>query len=189
MSGKTMKQKVLIAGLGNPGDKYRRTRHNVGFLVLERLCEELGATGFTFERRFQGELATGRMESGVDVFLAKPDTFMNNSGACVQPLLKFHKIPFDMLLVIHDEIEQAFGKVDLRHGGGHRGHNGLRDIADKCGTKDFHRLRVGVGRPPPPSREVASYVLAPFSREEEAGLPSILDEGCRLAMDWLKNID
>ena len=162
----------LIVGLGNPGEKYARTRHNAGFWFVDELARRHGAT-LRSERKFQGE--TGRVTiDGHTVTLLKPDTFMNLSGQAVQAIASFYKWPPGRLLVVHDEIDLPPGTVRLKRGGGHGGNNGLRDITQKIG-KDFLRLRVGVGRPG--SGEVIDHVLGRPRAEDQVLIERALDEG------------
>lgn len=180
-----MNRTVLVAGLGNPGKKYAGNRHNVGFMVLDHLADRLNLTVET--RRWGG--LYGRTdfaaagEKKLDLVLLKPQDFMNCSGDAVCQAARFFKIEADQLLVIHDEIELPFADVRLKKGGGHKGHNGLRHIIEKCGSPDFHRLRVGVDRPQHP--DVAGYVLADFSPEEKTNLTALLDKSCGLCLEWL----
>lgn len=151
----------LIVGLGNPGAKYELTRHNLGFLVIDALLDE--TDNATTRQGFSGKVAR------VDLFgepcvLLKPETFMNRSGTSVQQAMAFHKIALDHLLVIHDDLDLNLGDVRIKRGGGHGGHNGLRDITRLIGP-DFIRLRMGIGRPPIKGME-ADYVLSPFSDQE-----------------------
>lgn len=135
----------LIVGLGNPGPEHTKTRHNAGFWFIENLARQTSCE-FSVESRFHGE--TTRINSaGLDCRLLKPLTFMNESGRAVQAQLDYFNINSDEMLVVHDEIDLDSGIVRLKRGGGHGGHNGLRDIINKTGAKDFLRLRIGVGHP------------------------------------------
>jgi PTH1 family peptidyl-tRNA hydrolase len=153
----------LIVGLGNPGRQYEKTRHNAGFLFLDRLVSELNSA-WVNESRFDGQLA----EIGVvgnKVLLLKPGTFMNRSGQAVGKVARYYKLAPDEILVIHDELDFEPGIAKLKKDGGHAGHNGLRDIIAHLGTKEFYRLRIGIGRPPV-GRVVADYVLSEPSRKD-----------------------
>ncbi|MDX9741382.1 MAG: aminoacyl-tRNA hydrolase [Gammaproteobacteria bacterium] len=169
---------ALLVGLGNPGAKYERTRHNAGFWLLDSLARQLGAE-FRSERRFSGDLASVRLE-GRTVFLLKPTTFMNRSGQAVRALAHFHKLTPQQVLIVHDEIDLPPGTARLKRDGGHGGHNGLRDIiANFGGDRDFYRLRIGVGRPGPGAAEVVDYVLnAPSAAERDA-----IDAAIEAALD------
>ncbi len=153
----------LMVGLGNPGRQYEKTRHNAGFLFLDRLVSESNC-GWVKESRFDGYLAEISV-AGVKVMLLKPDTFMNRSGQAVGKVSRYYKIAPESILVIHDELDFDVGVVKLKKDGGHAGHNGLRDIIAHLGSKDFYRLRVGIGRPPG-GKAVADFVLANPSKSE-----------------------
>ena len=154
---------ALIAGLGNPGPEYAETRHNAGFRFLEALLP--AGTGFKPEHRFAGQVARVIL-GGSDVWLLKPDTFMNHSGESVAKLAHFYKIPVESILVAHDDLDLLPGVVRLKLGGGDGGHNGLKDITEKLGA-NYVRLRIGIGHPGD-AAQVASYVLrrAPVSEQE-----------------------
>ncbi|HET9213802.1 MAG TPA: aminoacyl-tRNA hydrolase [Gaiellaceae bacterium] len=155
---------LLVAGLGNPGREYARTRHNVGFLVCDELARRHGGS---FRSKFSGELADVRLD-GARVALLKPQTYMNESGRSVGAAARFYKLEPQHLLVVHDEADLDLGRLQARAGGGLAGHNGLRSVAQHLRSQNFLRLRVGVGRPERGDpRPVADYVLAPFSPEED----------------------
>ncbi len=171
---------VLVAGLGNPGREYRGNRHNAGFMVIDRLCEELGAR----LGRMQSKALTGSAtRDGVKIVLAKPQTFMNLSGQSVAALLRFYKIPREQLLVIHDDLDLPFGTLRLRPGGGPGGQKGVGSIIQQLGTQDFARLRIGIGRPPG-RMDPASYVLHDFAKDEQEFLPVILKQASDAALVW-----
>ncbi len=156
----------LVVGLGNPGEGYARTRHNVGFLVADRLARALGGD-FTV-RKFAAELAEGR--AGPEkVWIMKPQTFMNHSGEAVGGALRFWKLGLEDLVVVHDDLELEPFRVQLKVGGGDGGHNGLKSVNAHVGGRDYARVRVGVGRPPP-GMDPADYVLGKFSKADEAEL-------------------
>ncbi len=172
----------LVVGLGNPGDGYARTRHNVGFLVADRLARQLGAQ-FSVEK-FAAELAEGRC-GAERVWIMKPRTYMNKSGESVGPALRFWKLGLDDLVVVHDDLELDPFRVQLKVGGGHGGHNGLKSVNAHAGGPDYARVRVGVGRPPP-RMDPADYVLGKFAKGEEAELEDCLEratEATRLAVE------
>jgi PTH1 family peptidyl-tRNA hydrolase len=151
---------LLVAGLGNPGPEYARTRHNVGFMVADELARR---TGDSWRGKFSGELAEVRLD-GLRLALVKPQTYMNESGRSVGAALRFFKTDPEHLLVVHDEVDLEPGRLQARLGGGLAGHNGLRSVAQHVGTADFARLRVGVGRPERGDpRPVADFVLSPFA--------------------------
>ncbi len=156
----------MIVGLGNPGANYSATRHNAGYWLLDRIAEDRGAT-LRPESRFQGEV--GRFRSGShDLLLLKPSTFMNRSGQSVAALSRYFKIAPEQILVLHDELDLPPGDNRLKRGGGHGGHNGLRDIINRIG-KDFLRLRIGIGHPGD-RNQVVNYVLKAPSREDLAAI-------------------
>ncbi len=155
---------LLVVGLGNPGRRHARDRHNVGFMVVDELARRTNAT---FKGKFSGQIGEVRV-GPARVALLKPDTFMNDSGRSVQPAVSFYKTPLDALLVVHDEVDLDHGRLQVRLGGGLAGHNGLRSIAARVGSPDFLRLRVGVGRPGRDDpRDVADFVLAAFAPEDD----------------------
>ena len=160
----------VIAGLGNPGPQYQWTRHNAGFLFLDRLAsaENCPLTRKNFSG-LTGEWSYG----GHRLVLLKPQTFMNRSGQSVMPALQFHKAPLTQLIVVHDELDLPFGTARFKQGGGHGGHNGLRSIMEQLGKGDFIRLRIGIGRPP--HGDTSNYVLGNIPPAEMEQLPRILD--------------
>ena len=155
---------LLVAGLGNPGREYERTRHNVGWLVLDELARRHGGS---WRSKFSGSLAETRLD-GLRVALLKPETYMNESGRSVAAAARFFKVDPDSLLVVHDDVDLEAGRLQARRGGGLAGHNGLRSLAQDLGTQDFLRLRIGVGRPGRGDpRPVSDWVLSPFAPEED----------------------
>lgn len=178
----------LIAGLGNPGEKYARNRHNVGFVVVDELARRSGLA--TWKSNKLGAESTSGMVAGTKVVLVKPQEFMNLSGFAVQRALDFHNIEPASLLVAHDEIDLPFGIVRIKQGGGHGGHNGLRSIMQQLGTPDFARLRIGVGRDPhspPGAKDAASWVLADFSKSQQTSISSIISACCDDVESILRN--
>lgn len=153
----------LLVGLGNPGQQYEKTRHNVGFLFLEELVSELGCVWIN-EPKYQGSFSECGI-AGRKVMLLKPDTFMNRSGLSVEKITRYYKLAPEEILVIHDDLDFDVGVVKLKKDGGHAGHNGLKDIIAHLGSKDFYRLRIGIGRPAM-GRSVADFVLSPPSKNE-----------------------
>ncbi len=161
----------LVLGLGNPGRQYERTRHNAGFLVVDRLAER---QGFVCDKRqFNALVGKGRVGSVGAVF-AKPQSFMNRSGHPASSLRGYYKVERTDVLVVHDEIDLPFGDVRVKVGGGHGGHNGLRDLVAQLGGADFARVRFGVGRPPE-GWDVADYVLGRWSTHEADALADHVD--------------
>ena len=168
-----MAEPLLVVGLGNPGENYARTRHNVGFMVADVLAARLGSK-FNTHKRSGAEIVTGRL-AGHAVVLAKPRCYMNESGRQVGPLAKFYSVPPADIVVIHDDLDIDFGRIRLKLGGGEGGHNGLRSAATALGTKDFQRVRIGIGRPPG-RRDPAAFVLETFSATERAEVPTICEQ-------------
>jgi PTH1 family peptidyl-tRNA hydrolase len=163
----------LVVGLGNPGDNYARTRHNLGFMVADLLAARLGSK-FKAHKRSGAEVVSGRL-AGHSVLVAKPRCFMNESGRQVGPLAKFYSVaPADMI-VIHDDLDLEFGSIRLKIGGGEGGHNGLRSVVAALGTKEFQRVRIGIGRPPG-RKDPAAFVLENFTAAERADVPTICEQ-------------
>jgi PTH1 family peptidyl-tRNA hydrolase len=162
----------LIVGLGNPGAKYARNRHNIGFMALDMIASDHGVG--PWKQKFQGLVTEGRFGSDRAVFL-KPETFMNNSGQSVAAAMKFHKIDAEDVVVFHDELDLAPGKIRFKMSGGHAGHNGLRSIHAHIGA-DYGRIRMGVGHPGHKDR-VAGFVLSDFAKAEQDWLDDVL-RGC-----------
>jgi PTH1 family peptidyl-tRNA hydrolase len=162
----------LLVGLGNPGREYESTRHNAGFEAIDLLARAASATAF--REKFSGEYATGSL-SGEPVVLLRPLTYMNLSGQCVQPAAAFFKVPPARIIVLHDELDVPLGQLRAKVGGGHAGHNGLRDIQAKLGTPEFARVRIGIGRPGPGFKgTVADFVLQRFDAYERGQLEHAL---------------
>ncbi len=179
--------RTLIVGLGNPGPRYARNRHNVGFMVIDRLAAAAGID--VSKAKFKGLHGVGEID-GHKVVLLKPQTFMNVSGQSVVPAQGFFGVDVERIWVVHDELDLPFGTLRLKVGGGHAGHNGLRSIIGQLGSRDFARLRVGIGRPR--HGEVSDFVLSDFAAGEERDwLPDLQDraaDALRLALkDGLKN--
>jgi PTH1 family peptidyl-tRNA hydrolase len=155
---------LLVAGLGNPGREYARTRHNVGWMVLDELARRHDGS---WRGKFSGQLAEVRVDDARTA-LVKPETYMNESGRSIAGAARFFKAPVDSVLVVHDDVDLDEGRLQARRGGGLAGHNGLRSIAQALGSQDFLRVRIGVGRPGRGDRRsVADYVLAPFDAETD----------------------
>lgn len=161
----------LISGLGNPGREYRENRHNVGFMVLDRLAARLG---ITFTRLESKALVTKTEYQGQRLVLAKPQTFMNLSGTSVGSLLRFYKVPIENLLVAYDDVDLPLGSLRIRPDGGSAGQKGMASIIERLGTDNFARLRVGIGRPPG-QMDAAAYVLQDFSNQELEFLLPVVD--------------
>ena len=161
----------LIVGLGNPGNEYKDTRHNTGFWFVDKISEQFGIS-LSHDKKFHGDVGRGTI-FGQDVRLLKPDTFMNRSGLAVAPLAKFYNIAPNEILIAHDELDIAPGSIRLKTGGGHGGHNGLKDIVPHIGA-DFHRLRIGIGHPGHASK-VSGWVLSKPSSDDGISIDKALD--------------
>jgi peptidyl-tRNA hydrolase, PTH1 family len=174
---------LLVAGLGNPGREYERTRHNVGWLVLDELARRHGGS---WRSKFSGSLAEVRL-GDARLALLKPETYMNESGRSVGAAARFFKVEPEQLLVVHDDVDLEPGRLQARRGGGLAGHNGLRSLAQHLGSQEFLRLRIGVGRPGRGDRRsVSDWVLSPFAVEDDVealvsraadAVEAIVDEG------------
>ncbi len=173
----------LIVGLGNPGRDYAHTRHNAGFWWVERCAQDL-RIALKPEARYFGIAGRGNSTSG-EVFLLQPQTFMNASGKSVAALARFYKIEPAQILVVHDELDLAPGVARLKMGGGHGGHNGLKDIAAQLGGRDFWRLRLGIGHPGE-KNQVVNYVLKPPRTDELALIEDAISDGLRVLPDMLR---
>ncbi|MGP4054053.1 aminoacyl-tRNA hydrolase [Mycobacterium sp. 4D054] len=168
-----MAEPVLVVGLGNPGPNYATTRHNLGFMVVDVLADRMGEK-FKVHKKSGAEVATGRL-AGRSVVLAKPRVYMNESGRQVGPLAKFYSVAPTDVVVIHDELDIDFGRIRLKGGGGVAGHNGLRSVSSALGSNDFHRVRVGIGRPPG-HKSGAGFVLENFNSVERKEVPTIVEQ-------------
>ncbi len=171
----------LIVGLGNPDREYRGNRHNVGFMVLDQLAARLGAT---FSRVKMNALMTAVRHGDERLILIKPQTFMNLSGQAVSSFARFYKLPLENLLVVYDDVDLPFETLRLKPNGGDAGQKGVRSIIKQLGTKEFPRLRVGIGRPPG-RMPVSAYVLQDFSKPEKKLLPLVLDQGASAALHFI----
>ncbi|MBY4575876.1 aminoacyl-tRNA hydrolase [Gordonia paraffinivorans] len=165
----------LIVGLGNPGPKYEKTRHNVGAMVVDGLASSAGER-WKVHKKSGAEVAEVRL-GGLPVLLAKARVYMNESGRQIGPLAKFYSVDPADLIVVHDELDIDFGLVRLKKGGGEGGHNGLRSISQVMGTKDYLRVRMGIGRPPG-RQDPADFVLKPFPAADRAEVELLVRNGC-----------
>lgn len=170
----------LIVGLGNPGHQYANNRHNVGAWFIERLAQHQ-QSHLQAEPKFYGLISKATINQRI-IWLLEPSTYMNESGKAVAALAKFYKIPANQILVVHDELDFPAGTLKFKTGGGHGGHNGLRDIIACLGTNDFHRLRIGIDHPG--HRDlVVSYVLGDPSKNDKEKIEQAIDEGLRIIDD------
>ncbi|HLR51937.1 MAG TPA: aminoacyl-tRNA hydrolase [Candidatus Avamphibacillus sp.] len=172
-----------IVGLGNPGRKYKKTRHNIGFLVIDELLHrnrwKLNKT------KFNGDYALEHYQ-GEKVILLKPQTFMNLSGEAIRPLVDYYNIDIKDILVIYDDLDLPTGKIRLRQKGGHGGHNGIRSALEHLGQKDFKRLRIGIGRPVD-ATSIVDYVLSKFNKQEKEEVVSSIHKAADACEAWLEN--
>lgn len=171
-----------IVGLGNPGRKYKQTRHNIGFIIIEELCYR--NKWKLNKSKFNGNYAL-EQSSGEKVLLLQPQTFMNLSGEAIQPLADYYNIPAEDILVIFDDLDLPAGKIRLREKGGHGGHNGVRSTISEMGTKDFKRLRFGIGRPTTPM-PVVNYVLGKFPKSEREAITDGIEKAADACETWLE---
>jgi peptidyl-tRNA hydrolase, PTH1 family len=171
----------LLIGLGNPGREYRDNRHNLGFMVIDRLIVRLNARGMKVQSKAIVTTATYEERK---LILAKPQTYMNLSGQSAQGLLNFYKIPVENMLIAHDDLDIPFGTIRIRPGGGPGGQKGMASTIERLGTKEFPRLRLGIGRPPG-RMDPAAYVLQDFSRDEMKILSEIVDRAAEAALTFV----
>ncbi len=170
---------LLLVGLGNPGSKYEKTRHNIGFMALDEVARSQNLSAW--RGRFQSAAAEGLI--GTEKVLAlKPQTYMNNSGQAVGEAMRYFKLPVDQLVVLYDDLDLAPSKVKVRQGGGHAGHNGIKSMIQHCGA-DFWRVRLGIGHPGD-KRQVTNYVLSEFAKDEWAQV----DDVCRAVGDEIPRL-
>jgi peptidyl-tRNA hydrolase, PTH1 family len=177
----TPENSYILIGLGNPGREYNHTRHNFGFMLIDRLCVRLNARGMKLQ---SNAIVISTTYDDRKLILAKPQTYMNLSGQSVQGLLHFYKIPIENLLVAHDDLDLPFGTIRIRPAGGPGGQRGMASTIEKLGTKDFPRLRLGIGRPPG-RMDPKAYVLQNFSKEDAKILPEILDRAADAALEFV----
>ena len=183
----------LVVGLGNPGKEYAANRHNVGFMVADLLASRMGAK-FGRSKRSHADVAEGRLGfGGPKLILAKPLTYMNLSGAPVSQLAQFFKVPLENVIAVHDELDVPFGQVRVKRGGGEGGHNGLRSMSKSLATKEYARVRFGIGRPPG-RQDPADYVLSDFSAAERKELDFLVDRAADVVeaviaegVEWAQN--
>lgn len=173
----------IIIGLGNPGQKYEKTRHNIGFRVLDKLAEKIQIS-FTNKDKLKALLGEGTSKDQ-KVILIKPQTYMNLSGEAVQAILSWYKASVLDMLIVHDDIDLEFGKIRIRDKGRSGGHNGIQSIIQHLGVEVFHRLKIGVNRPPT-GWDPADYVLAKFNAEEEVKIPEIIEKAVEQIEEFIK---
>jgi PTH1 family peptidyl-tRNA hydrolase len=177
----TPEMSYLLIGLGNPGREYQTNRHNFGFMLIDRLAVRLNARGLKVQSK---AIVTSGIYQEHKIILAKPQTYMNLSGQSIQGLANFYKLPLENLLVAHDDLDIPFGTIRMRPGGGPGGQKGVASTIAQLGTKDFARLRLGIGRPPG-RMDPAAYVLQNFSRDETKILSEVLDRAADAALEFV----
>jgi PTH1 family peptidyl-tRNA hydrolase len=165
-----------IAGLGNPGGKYEGTRHNVGFMAVDRMAERLGVR-WTVNTRCRALVCEGRLANGETVVLLKPQTYMNLSGESIRAYMNYYKLPLEDFIVVYDDMDTEVGQLRLRYKGSAGGHNGIKSIIQHTGTEQFKRIRIGISRPPE-GMEIVHYVLSDFTRSERPIIDKVLDLTC-----------
>jgi peptidyl-tRNA hydrolase, PTH1 family len=173
----------FIAGLGNPGPEYAATRHNVGFMLVDRLVSRWHAT-WAMEKKFQARLAKVKRD-GRDVILCQPQTFMNDSGEAVGAVGRFYQLPPNRMLIVVDDADLTLGQLRMRAEGSSGGHHGLESIERQLGTREYPRLRLGIGRRAPEQREITDHVLGRFEAEERKVMEEVLDRAVRQVECWL----
>ena len=178
-----MTDPYLLIGLGNPGREYKDTRHNIGFMFIDHLAEKIGARGMKVQSK---SIVTSGLFEETKLILAKPQTYMNLSGQSVQGLLHFYKIPHTHLLVAHDDLDIPYGTIRIRPTGGPGGQRGMANTIELLGTKDFPRLRLGIGRPPG-RMDPKDYVLQDFSKDELKLMPELLSRASDAALEFVMN--
>lgn len=168
----------VVVGLGNPGDKYASTRHNIGFIVAEELAKRLdGKFASNKYRALVAQVRLGVGGQAPQLVIVKPQTYMNDSGNAVAPLARYFNCDPERIIAIHDELDIPFEAIRVKIGGGDNGHNGLKSLTGSLGTADYFRIRMGIGRPSTP-QETADYVLDNFSRSEKSALPDLAARAC-----------
>lgn len=177
----------IIIGLGNPGKKYADTRHNAGFMMVEKIKESYDFPDFKFNKKLNCEISKGAIDEK-EILLAKPQTFMNNSGDSVRTLVDFYKLTPDDIIVIHDDIDLPLGRYKIANSSGSAGHNGVEDIISKIGTKDFSRIRIGIANESLRTEiEPADFVLQKFSQEELKTITGEINENILLEIKKYSN--
>jgi len=179
----TSDNSYLLIGLGNPGREYRESRHNVGFMLIDRIAVRLDARGMKVQSK---AIVMTALYEDRKLILAKPQTYMNLSGQSVQGLIHFYKLPLTNVLIAHDDLDIPSGTIRIRPGGGPGGQRGMASTIEQLGTKDFPRLRIGIGRPPG-RMDPSAYVLQDFTRDEMKSISEILDRAADAALEFVVN--
>lgn len=164
----------LIIGLGNPGSKFEKTRHNIGFMTINALVRGLGLPDFKLDKKLEAEIVKED-----DTIYAKPQTYMNESGRAIQKISNFYKITPENITIIHDDKDMIFGKIRTRDKGSSGGHNGIKSIIEYLGTENFSRIKIGIQNPDKPIKDTSKYVLKNFSRKQKKELENIIDQAIK----------
>lgn len=170
----------LVAGLGNPGEKYSKTRHNIGFLVIDEITKKLQTTNINNQN------FNAIVQKNLSTLYVKPQTFMNLSGESILSIVEYYNIPNENIIIVHDDLDLPFGTIKFKNGGGHGGHNGLRSIDSHIG-KDYTRVRIGIGKPEVKG-DVANYVLHNFTKEQFEQLETVIIDHCKKAIEALMRL-
>lgn len=176
---------TIIIGLGNPGDKYEKTRHNVGFMFLDKVAEKFNFSEFNLSKKFHSQIAEGEI-AGKKAILVKPQTFMNESGIAVETIIGYYKIPLSDILVVHDEIDIPLGNIKIVHGRGSAGHKGVKSIIEKFGD-DFTRFRIGIGPETSKKQKTEKFVIDNFSKKETVALKHTFKKTQQALEDFLND--
>lgn len=176
-------KRLLIVGLGNPGKKYDGTRHNIGFAVLDEVAKQGNFPDFTPNKDFKADISEQSVGTA-KVLLAKPLTYMNESGTSVQKIAQFYKIPLENIIVVHDELSIAFGQIRMRIGGQSAGHNGIKSIIQHNG-QEFGRIRVGIKNEHTPKDDTSDFVLGAFTKDEKQHLPALINEASLVVSEYM----
>jgi len=176
---------IIIVGLGNPGEKYEKTRHNVGFMFLDKIAEKFNFSEFAFSKKFHSQLSEGEI-AGQKIMLAKPQTFMNESGIAVETLVGYYKAPLTSLLVVHDEMDIPLGNIKIVKGRGSAGHKGVKSIIEKLG-ENFARFRIGIGPETSKKQNTEKFVIDNFSKKEVAALKHVFKKTQQALEDFLND--
>ncbi len=175
--------KFLIVGLGNPGEEYKNTKHNMGFLVLDHFSKK---NNFTFSSNMYNGIFYKFIDNDKEIFVLKPLTYMNLSGECVLDFINFYKIKKENILVIYDDLDMNFGKIKLKEVGSSGGQNGIKNIINKLGTENIKRLKIGIGRPINKNHSISNYVLSKINEEEKQLLKKTLEKSSLIIEDFYK---
>lgn len=178
---------LLIVGLGNPGDEYQQTRHNIGFLLADYLADSYGFSAWKLEKKWHGFIARGSI-NGEKILLLKPQTFMNSSGRSVQLVASYYQILADRIVVLADDLDQSFSLMKWKNGGGSGGHNGLKSVNESLGTSNFPRLKIGIDNALKSQMKPSDFVLKKFTKEELLKLETVFIQAQSVLLENIRNI-